>query len=76
MTPAERKALAEQLLGNPLFNEILCKMEKDAAERCFAIHATDEQRAEAAFYVRCARSFRRDCEASARNTPERKGAPA
>lgn len=75
MDARQRKAWAEQLLANPLFGSLLDKLEQESAERCFHPNATDEQRAEAAFYVRASRSFRQDCERYASNNPPRKAVP-
>lgn len=75
MTAQERAALAEQLLGNPLFHDILAKIERDATEALiFAM--TENDRVTAQWRVRAARTFRADCEADARNTQPRRGAPA
>lgn len=74
MTPEERKSLAEQLLGNPLYEEIMAKIEQNATEALIYAE-TEQDRVEAQWRVRSARAFRADCEAAARNTRERKGAP-
>lgn len=74
MTPEERKSLAEQLLSNSLYEEIMTSIEDNAKETL--IYADTEQaRVEAQWRVRAARAFRADCEALARNTQPRKGAP-
>lgn len=74
MTPDERKALAESLKANPLFGEILAKIESEAVEAL--IYAkTEEDRVVAQWRVRSARTFRADCEAALRNTQPRRGAP-
>ena len=74
MTPKERKSLAEQILANPLYEDIMAKIEKAATEAL--IFATTEQdRVEAQWRVRSARAFRADCEAAARSNQSRKGAP-
>ena len=75
MTDKERAALAEQLLGNPLFHDILAKIERDATE-ALIFAATDDDRVTAQWRVRAARTFRADCEAALRNTQPRRGAPA
>lgn len=75
MKAEERKALAEQILGNPLFNVLMDELEHDAVERMVAA-PTDLARMEAQAYVRAARSFRANCEAQLRNTGSRKAAPA
>jgi hypothetical protein len=75
VTPAERKSLAEQLMANPLYEDLLSQMERDATEAL--IWATNENdRISAQWRVRAARTFRSDCEAFLRNTHERRGAPA
>lgn len=75
MTPRERAALAESLLGNPLFAELFNGVEHDATEAM--IYATDDEtRARAAMRVQAIRSLRSDCENSLRETAKRKGAPA
>lgn len=58
MTPAERKSFAEQLVANPLTEELLDRIETDAIEAL--VHARAEQeRVEAQWRVRAAREFRR-----------------
>lgn len=75
MTPDERKALAEQLDGNPLWHEILNTIEADAVEAL--IHAkTEQDRVETQWRVLSARSFREDCQDLLVSTPKRTGAPA
>jgi hypothetical protein len=75
MTPTERRNLAESLMANPLFSELLSEQEATATARC--IHAKDDdERRLYAFRVQVIQTFRRDCEAALRNTPDRKGAPA
>lgn len=74
MTPQERRSLAEQLLANPLFAEILDEIERAAVETLIYAH-TEEDRVVAQWRVRSARAFRDDCAEAARNTAPR-GAPA
>lgn len=75
MTPDERKALAEQLDGNPLWHELLNEIETSAVEAL--VYAQSEQdRVEAQWRVRSARSFREDCQGYLVSTPKRRGAPA
>jgi len=74
MTPEERKALAEQLAGNPLLHEILADIESQATE-ALIFAPTDQDRVEAQWRVRSVRSFRADFEALLRNNLPRKGAP-
>lgn len=74
MTPRERASLAEQISGNPLFTEIIDRLEQSAIERLVSA-ATEQDRIEAQWRVNAARSFRRDL-ANALSTRERKGAPA
>lgn len=75
MTPQERKSLAEQLDGNPLFHEILNGIEASAIE-ALVYAATEQDRVEAQWRVRSARAFRSDCEEALLSTPKRTGAPA
>lgn len=75
MTPDERKALAESLTANPLYDEILAKIEHDAIES-LVYAKTEDDRIAAQWRVRAARQFRSDCEAALRSTPHRKAAPA
>ena len=71
MTPQERKALAEQILTNQLFNAVMGDLESNAIEAM--IYAKDDEtRARLAMRVQAIRSFRADCEASLRNTEPRK----
>ena len=74
MTPEERASLAEQLQTNPLFAELFNGIERDAIERM--IYADEDTRAACALRVQAVRTLRSDCEASLRNTRERKAAPA
>lgn len=75
MTPAERKGLAESLMANPLYDEIMSGIEASAIERM--IYAVDDKtRLEAALAVKASRSFRQDCEAALHSDQPRKGAPA
>jgi hypothetical protein len=77
MTPEARKSLAEQLNTNPLLPIILDEVEKTAIERCINAPATDhETRAAFAAEARGVRAFRRNLEASLRDTQPRKDAPA
>lgn len=74
MTTEERKALAEQLKANPLFDILIGEIEATAIEAL--IYATTENdRIAAQWRVRAARSLREDCEVALRNNPVRKGAP-
>lgn len=75
MTPKERKSLAEQLDANPLFHEILNQIETSAVEALVYAN-TEQDRVEAQWRVRSARSFRSDCQDLLVSNPERKGAPA
>ena len=75
MTPKERAALAESLLGNPLFAELFNGEERDATE-AMIYAADDEARYRAAVRVQAIRNLRSDCENSLRNTATRKAAPA
>lgn len=74
MTPRERKALAEQIVANPLFNSILDEMEKGAIEAL--IYAQDEdQRLIQQLRIQAIRQFRSDL-GECLNTREPKSAPA
>lgn len=75
MTPQERKSLAEQLAANPLTNEILGRIEKDAIE-ALILAKTEQDRIEMQHRVRAARSFRQDFQRELRNTQPQKGAKA
>lgn len=74
MTPSERKSLAEQITANPLFAETLDNIEKDALE-ALVYADTEQDRVEAQWRVRSARTFRSDLE-HALSTREPKEAPA
>lgn len=77
MTPQERKSLAETILSNPLTDDILDGLERDAVDRCVNAPWTDhELRAAAAAEVRAIRAFRANLEACLRDNSPRKGAPA
>lgn len=77
MTPQDRKALAEQILTNPLTDLILREIELDAIERGVNALMTDhETRSAAMAEVRAIRAFRDHLKASLRDTAPRKGAPA
>lgn len=73
MTAADRKALAEQIVANPLFADVLGKLESAAIETLIAA-STESARIDAQAYVRAARTFRRDLEL-ALSTREPKAAP-
>ena len=75
MTPADRASLAEQILANPLFTEIMAGLEANAIERLVSAQ-THETRHEAQLRVHAVRSFRSDCEGILRSTNARKAAPA
>lgn len=75
MTPETRAKLAEQLMANPLFAELMSGLERNAIERLIAAK-TDPDRLECQLRVQAVRTFRHDCEASLRSTRERKAAPA
>lgn len=75
MTPDERKALAQQILTNPLFAQVFADLEARATE-AMIYEADDTQRLRHALRIREIRSFRQDCEAALRNTPPPRGAVA
>lgn len=74
MNAEDRKALAEQLVSNPLWARLLDELERDGIEVLISA-TTDTARMEAQAYVRAARSFRANCESQLRNTGARKAAP-
>lgn len=75
MTPKQKKTLAEQLEGNPLFNEMLESIEESALNAL--IYAdTEQDRVEAQWRVRSVRTFRADCQEYLSSKPQRKGAIA
>ena len=77
MRPEDRKALAEQILSNPLTALVLADLERDAVERGVYAPMTDhEARAAAMAEVRAIRAFRQNLEASLQDNRPRKGAPA
>lgn len=77
MKPADRKAFAEQIITNPLFAVLMTEQEQAAFDQAVYAGPTDhETRAMATMKVQAIRAFRADCEAAARSTPTRKGAPA
>lgn len=67
MQDHERKSLAEQLLSNPVFQEIMADLEQRALE-ALVYADTEQKRVEAQWRVRAIRSFETDCEAIIRNT--------
>lgn len=73
MTPQERKSLSEQITSNPLFGEVLDRIEKQALD-ALVYADTEQDRVEAQWRVRAARAFRSELSA-ALITRERKGAP-
>jgi hypothetical protein len=76
MTPKERAALAKSILDNPLTDEILNAMEREAVDRCVMAPMTDhDMRAAAAAEVRAIRAFRHTLRASLQDTSPRKAAP-
>ena len=74
MQASERKALAEQINGNPLFHEILSGIEADAIERLVNAK-TELERIEAQTRVKAARAFRDELTMLV-SKRDRKGAPA
>lgn len=75
MNRRERASLAEQILANPVYAEIIDTMEANAVER-LVFAPNEQERLEGALRVQSIRAFRSDCEALLRSTHERKGAPA
>lgn len=77
LSDEERASLAEQLINNPLLNEILDDLEQTALNQC--VHADwsdDRKRADAAAQVRAIRAFRSDCQSAIDNNRPSKDAPA
>lgn len=77
MTPEDRKALAQQLVTNPLLELILDEIEHEAVERCVSAPPADDQtRRVSAMEVQALRSFKWKLEQSLQDSPPLKGAPA
>lgn len=77
MTPQERRALAEQMVTNPLYEETLARLEADAIETGVNAPMTDhEARSAAMAEVRAIRAFRSHLAALLQDTAKRRGAPA
>lgn len=77
MTPEDRKALAEQILTNPLTEILLGELEHEAIERGInAPLADDKTRLVSALDARAVRAFRSKLEQSVQENRPRKGAPA
>ena len=72
MTPQERATLAEQILSNPLTDIILCDIEASAIE-ALVYAKTEQDRVEAQWRVRAARSFRETCLVALSSTSSGKG---
>ncbi len=72
MNANERRSLAEQILNNPLFAEVLERQEKSATERL--IHETTDIHL-AQLRVQAIRTFRAELEHTL-ETHVRRGAPA
>jgi len=70
----DRKAFAEQLLANPLFDDILATIERDHME-ALVMADTEQKRIDAQTRVKAARAFRDELTMMV-NTRERRGAPA
>lgn len=75
MNADQRKSLVQQLLVNPMFEEIMGTIETREIETCIFAQ-TDHDRAFAANKVQAIRSFRSDCQSYLDSTPKRRGAPA
>jgi hypothetical protein len=74
MTPQERKSLAEQITGNPLFTDILDSMETGAIEALISA-SDDKTRLDRQLKVQAVRQFRSDLDACL-SIREPKSAPA
>jgi len=75
MDKNEAASLAEQILSNPLFAEIMQGLEANAVERMIAA-PDDLSRHECQLRIQAVRAFRADCEGHLRSTRPVKGAPA
>jgi hypothetical protein len=75
MTDQERINLAQQLLTNPLFEELLREIERDAIE-ALLVAKTEQQRVEMQWRVHATRAFATACDDVLRSNQPRKGAPA
>jgi hypothetical protein len=72
MTPQERKSLAEQITGNPLYHDLMAELEASYIERL--VYAPDEQsRIAAQAHVHAARAFRDDLAVLLQDTAPAKG---
>jgi len=77
MTPEDRRALAQQLLTNPLMEVVLQEMEQEAVERSIYARLNDDNtRLTAMLEVRAIRDFRTKLEQCAEDNRSRKAAPA
>jgi len=77
MTHEERKALAEQITSNPLYDDVLSAMERQYLDQIVnADIKDDELRARLAAEVRAIRAFRSNLEAALQDNRPRKNAPA
>ena len=77
MSPEDRKALAEQLLTNPLTDIIIDEMESDAIERGVNADLDDHNaRLTAMLEVHAVRDFRTKLQLCAEDNRKRKAAPA
>lgn len=74
MTPEEYKGLAEQLKANPLFVELLERLEAAATERMFNAKS-DLERVEAQAAARATRDFRADWQRLLTNNRPNKQVP-
>lgn len=64
MTDEERKGLAQQLLSNPIFGDIMDNLERKAINACLAAK-NDADRATEAMRANVVRAIRRDCQRAA-----------
>lgn len=75
MTPEQRASHADNLLSNPLFDEVMTDIEHNAIEMC--VNAQDpDTMASAAMRVQAVRTFRTDLLSMIEGTRARKVAPA
>ena len=77
MNDEQRAYNARALLDNPVFNELIIRLESEALDRGVNAKFNDHEARQAAMAdIRAVRSFRSACESMTRNKPEPKAAPA
>lgn len=77
MNDEQRAYHAKAVLDNPVFRELMARLEDEALERGINAKFNDHEARQAAMSdIRAVRSFRSACESMTRNKPEPKAAPA